>query len=269
MTDSTVTNGVNPEFRVGEVLSQTFSTYFGNFFKFLAVSFIGYVVIIGGVGLITGSGLMMSDRSGEISPFVAPGQFFLNFLLTMVAAAVIQASVTFGAVEHQAGRSATVLGMIKAGVRSAIPVVLATVVMSVLVFIGSIFLLVPGIIIWLMLSVTVPAIVSEKLGMADGLKRSQELTTGFKWQVFAAFLVVLIAIWLFQILLATVMVGAGASMLGSNGGSSILALVVTILSIAMGSLTYGLMGSTVAAVYTNLRAAKEGTSADEIAKVFA
>jgi len=267
MADSVSIESVKPEFRVGEVLSQTFGTYFGNFFKFLAVSFIGYVVIIGGVGLITGSGLMIS-QSAAANPLVAPGQFFLNFLLMMIAAAVIQASITFGAVEHQAGRTASVVGMMKAGVRSVIPVVLATVVMSILVAIGSVFLLVPGIIIWLMLSVTVPAIVSEKLGMADGLKRSQDLTTGFKWQVFGAFVVVMIAIWLFQIFLGMLLIGLGTTVSAGGSGGSVLAVVIMIVSIAMGSLVYGLMGSAVAAVYTNLRAAKEGTSVDEIAQVF-
>jgi uncharacterized membrane protein len=55
---------------------------------------------------------------------------------------------------------------------------------TLIISLGSVFLLVPGVILSLMFAVCVPAAVVEGLGPFAALKRSYELTKGFKGRIF-------------------------------------------------------------------------------------
>ncbi|TNE64348.1 MAG: hypothetical protein EP335_07750 [Alphaproteobacteria bacterium] len=256
---------VLPEFRVGDVLSQTFSTLFGNFFKIVLLGILFYVVF----------GLVMMLFTGSFSAAVEGGlgsngalpsvPLFVGYILGMVVLSMaIQAAITYGAIEFQAGRRAPLGAMLRVGMGSIVSVIIASIIIGIAVGIGSLLLLIPGIIIWLMMSITIPVIVAEGKGPFDAMERSASLTKGYKWSVFGSYIVVMIVAWLIDIVLTF----AGGLIAGIAGASGAQQTVLLIVAVVSGALFYGLNACCVASIYTGLRAAKEGTGVDEIAKVF-
>jgi len=253
-----------PPFRVGKVLSDTFQTFFGNFFRFWAVSLLLIVPTVLGFWAL---GAFMIPDPDAPAPAATTG-FFISFFGTLawafVSIAVMMAAVTYGAIEYQTGRKAPLSDMLKMALRSLFPVVVAMVLSGILYMIGWLLFIVPGIIVAMMLCVTIPAIVAEGLGPFKGLHRSRELTTGFKWPIFGCLLVMLVVVQVANFALMIPMMFTGTTALDPSVTGWIIKAATFIL---MGSM-YAFMGSGVAAIYTNLRTAKEGVSADDIAAVF-
>lgn len=264
MTDTAGATGVLPEFRVGTVLSQTFSTFFSNFPKFFGISVLFYLP----VAVFT---YFYSDPQA-VADMAAGGDFgammrkiFLVAILSMAVLAVIQASITYGAIEHQANRTASVTGMLSAGLQAILPVIAASILVSILYMLGAMLLLVPGIIVLVMMSVTTPVIVAEKKGPIAAMGRSRELTKGYKWQVFGVFVVLFVVLY-GVMTVGGLLVGLGFADISQQNGNS---FTLSLFSLVSTGAYYALISSCVASVYSNLRAAKEGTSADDIAQVFA
>ncbi|WP_286829052.1 MULTISPECIES: hypothetical protein [Kordiimonas] len=253
-----------PSFRVGKVLSDTFAIFFANFFRFWAVALV--VMAPTAIGFWA-MGVFMGPAPDAPMP-ADPIGFFISFFGTLAwvlaSIAVMMAAVIYGAIEYQTGRKAPLVDMLKVGVRSGVPVVVAMVLSVILYMIGWMLFIVPGIIVAMMLCVTVPAIVAEKLGPLKAIRRSRELTSGFKWPILGCFLVMAVVAQVVNLALMMPMIlGSTVNVTPGTVGFVYSAVTTTL----MGSV-YVFFGSGVASIYTNLRAAKEGTSADDIAKVF-
>ncbi len=255
-----------PSFRVGQVLSDTFATFSGNFIRFWAVSLLIFVPIIFGSGLVWAliaiSGVDPASAADEVTGVWVAFIFMIGG--TFLATFIMMSAICYGAVEFQAGRKAQFMDMLKAAVRALVPVVIAAVLTGILYFIGLILLIVPGLIVLLMLSVATPAIVFERLGPLKGLRRSRELTSGYKWQILGCFILMVLVTTVVNILVMIPLSFITVAIPGEAAAQIVSGIVSLILSGAY----YGFMGSGVAAIYTNLRAAKEGASADDIAAVF-
>jgi len=59
-----------------------------------------------------------------------------------------------------------------------------SIVVAILVLLGLLLLIVPGIIIAMVLSFALYAIVDQKVGVFESLSMSNKMTTGYKWQLF-------------------------------------------------------------------------------------
>lgn len=255
-----------PPFRVGKVLSDTFSTFFANFLRFWALSLTAFAPMLVVMVLV---GVMAAAVGRDAAPapdaaFGSVGVFIVMMALMFVAVFHMMAAISYGAVEYQAGRKATFSAMFKAGLRALVPVLIAGILTGILYMIGAILLIVPGIIVLLMLSVATPAIVFERLGPFEGLRRSRELTSGHKWSILGFFILMFLVMMVANILIMMPLSLVSLTMPGEVG----IQLVSGLASLLLTGAYYGFMGSGVASVYTNLRAAKEGASADDIAKVF-
>ncbi|TGU41990.1 hypothetical protein EN829_072995, partial [Mesorhizobium sp. M00.F.Ca.ET.186.01.1.1] len=81
-------------------------------------------------------------------------------------------------------------------VQIAIRFLLPTLAIGLLVGIGSalamIALIVPGIILWLGWSMSVPVLIQEQLGVFGSMSRSRALTKGNRWSLFGLFLILVI-----------------------------------------------------------------------------
>lgn len=266
MSDHAPAGVLAPEFTVGSVLSRTFSTFFGNFFKFLILGLALYFPIIIASFALTGS-FVVDMMAGANMP---EGNFWVIFVIVMLVSAatvaVVQAAVAYGAIEYLSGRSAGIGAMLKTGVRLIVPLVIAGIIAYIVMMLGFILLLIPGIIVAVMLSVTVPVIVAENAGPFKALERSSALTSGYRWQIFGAFVVVFVIALVLQFVF-TFLLGMTA-LLGSDPFVSGTGIAAGIFALLQNALYYAFIGSLVASIYTGLRAAKEGAGADEIAKVF-
>jgi len=264
MSDTIAAASVLPEFRVGKVLGQTFSIFFNNFLAFfgIAVAFYAPAALFDYFFYDPQEITVLAKSDGVRGIW---GQVLVSLGLNLVVMAMIQTALLYGAIEYQAGRRVGLSVMLQTVLRALVPVIIAALLVSILSILGMLFLLIPGIIILVMMSMTTPAIVVEKLGPIAAMKRSSALTSGYKWPVFGVFLVLVV-------LLYAVMIGVGLVM-GLGLDEIVMqdeqTMTLSLWQLLSSGAYYALIGSCVVAVYTNLRAAKEGATADEVADVFA
>jgi hypothetical protein len=178
------------ELDLGDVLGRSFSLYKRNFLKYFLV-FLSIQAII---GLLT-TLVMLAFPIPKLSPTATP-QEALNFLPVLLAALFLQLTLTlvvswlFSSISTGATIRFTsdVLqkgqGDMQASLGytlSKLPPILAVgLVTGLLTFLGAIALIVPGIILAIMFSLSLPVLLIENAGVLDSMGRSR-LLVGNRW----------------------------------------------------------------------------------------
>ncbi|WP_217570175.1 hypothetical protein [Mesorhizobium sp. GbtcB19] len=176
-------------------------------------------------------------------------------LVAFVCSLLLQSALVRATIEDLNGKRPSFGDCIQIAIRFLLP----TLAIGLLVYFGSILamvaLIVPGIILWLGWSMSVPVLIQERRGVFGSMSRSRALTKGSRWSLFGLFLILIIIAMIVQwgMLLLLVLFGGIIAEIGA-------ALVQTVVSMVL---------SIAAAVsYVELRQAKEGTSIDELAEIF-
>ena len=116
---------------------------------------------------------------------------------------------------------------------------LLSIVVGILVAIGFVFLIIPGIILTLMWIVSTPAMMVENKGVFDSMGRSSELTKGNRWRILDVGLLLLIAY--FVVAMIVVLLTAITPILGIIGGIAVLVAVYPYLAIIVSVLYFNLV----------------------------
>jgi hypothetical protein len=242
MTDIAMEAGT---FRLADVFSKTFAIYGRRFVPFIVLTVIAsipsYIAIF-----VIGS----PARPGEFSA----GQAALS-LLDFVTKSFVSGAVIYGVVQDLRGRTFSIGDSLRIALDRFLPLIGVAVCVVIAIGLGTILLIVPGLMLACMFFVATPACVAERIGVFESLSRSRALTKGHRWQVFGLFLLLIVA----GIIIAAV-VGAIAFTAGWLG--------VVIFSQALGVLLSSFNGVIVSVFYYELRVAKEGVDIEKIASVF-
>ncbi|TIP07419.1 MAG: hypothetical protein E5X90_19990, partial [Mesorhizobium sp.] len=119
-------------------------------------------------------------------------------LISFVFTLLLQSSLVRATVEDLNGRRPSFGDSVQIAIRFLLP----TLAIGLLVGIGSalamIALIVPGIILWLGWSMSVPVLIQERLGVFGSMSRSRALTKGNRWSLFGLFLVLVIIAMVIQ-----------------------------------------------------------------------
>jgi hypothetical protein len=141
----------------------------------------------------------------------------------------------------QDGRLDSSVGQLFASIA---PVVITLLAVSLLfglgVAIGFVLIVIPGLFLLTIWSVTAPVVVLERTGVLDAFKRSHELVRGNGWSVFAVILVVFVGLAIVSTFAAILSSGLG------DVGSAIVSWLVT-------SATAPISALTAAVLYLTLR----------------
>lgn len=140
------------------------------------------------------------------------------------------------------------------------PLIWLALVSGILLTIGYLLLVIPGIYFTVAWSVAVPALVFERIGPLAALQRSQDLVAGRWWATFAALLVALVLIVGLTFVIDLIL---GA--IASSGTVDVLLLVSAIARTISALLTYPLLAAVSAVIYVDLRARKEGPTGGGLA----
>jgi hypothetical protein len=222
--------GVARELSLGELVSKTFELYRRDFSKYLVL----FAVVEAVVGVLT-----MLVRQAVVVPAALPvdatPQQFLNwmpgFLGAVTALIALTAIVSWaffplsygGAVKMASEQIVTGKADLGGSIRFAVSRIVwiwaVEIVVGIIVSLGFIALLVPGVVLAMMFSLTLPVIIIEKAGF-ESMGRSRKLV-GQRWLKTLALFIVLGII----VIVATVIVDAIS---GPFGAASI--LVSSILS---------------------------------------
>ncbi len=191
---------IRNELSLGDVIERTFSLYMRNFLKYFAV-FLTFQAVIGVL-----STLVMLAFPLPTLPPNATSQQALNFLPGLLAALFLQLALTlivawvFGSISTGTAIRFT-SGVLQKGqaelkaslgytVSKLLPILALGLITGILTFLGALAFIVPGIILGIMFSLSLPVLLIENAGVIDSLGRSRKLV-GSRWLKTFGLLIVL------------------------------------------------------------------------------
>ena len=269
------------DFRIGHVLSLSWSVFSRNFLKF---------------GLISGVAALprlMFARAAPVNvanPFANWKNLAIAFALLMLLSLLGQAIVLHAATQHMRRKPVSLLDSVKVALARFLPLLgiglLVTLAFAgvVLLAIASVSVLatipgarptvliplaiigwsVPFLFLFIMWSVAVPACVIERLGPFRSLRRSRALTKGHRWKLLALLLVGLVG-GLLSSLTAGVLLGTTIAAVGPGSPWTIGIQIIGRIWNAFWTAIFMVL---IAVTHRDLRVAKEGLDTDQVATVF-
>lgn len=256
------------EFSVGNVFSRGFGAIGSNPGVFFGASLL--------FGALPGSAITLIRHAiGFDNPF----QAFANkgavtigiafsllglFFYLVSAGALVRATVA-----ASEGRQARLGECAAIGARSALPLLLLFILLLVGVWVGTVLFIVPGIILFTMWSVAVPALVEERIGILAAFGRSRYLTKGARWRVFGVNLVLLVLLIVVSSVFWLLLRGAMPALTPADPRNFHLPIGLALAQIVLGTLVNMLWSAIQNALYVELREAKDENTPDHLAAVFA
>jgi len=220
---------------VGAIVSESFSILFGNIVPIAITSFVPIVLGLLISGLFVGMPVAMGFEEPNFLLGTSVVIGFIGSTLVQVAVyGVIIAALVQLAYDAKLSRPISYKKYAKAAIATLVPNVVQMLIVGILATIGFLFFIIPGLWIYGVYSVLVPAIVIERAGFG-AMRRSQALTKEYRWPVIGAVLLVLIC----------------ASLLN----------MAAVFGVALISIS-------VALIYARLREIKEGVGVDNLVAVF-
>lgn len=252
---------------LGEVLDRTFSLYKRNFWLFIGITALPFLILLvlrvglasfqtANVGVARTGGTAPVISSGVIAGAITAGVIFGFLYLVLIGAA--QAATVFAVSDLYLGRPASVRGSYGRVGGKALRVIAILILVSLSVGVGFILLIIPGFILLCRTALSVPASMLEDSKSIRSIERSMELTKGHALQLFLIFLLVwfltYVAALVFQVPFVYLQTEAIKAHQALSFGVLILQNLATFLSEVLiapiGTIAFCLM-------YYNLRVRKE------------
>ncbi|MFN3473637.1 MAG: hypothetical protein ACK4ZW_06275 [Blastomonas sp.] len=238
-------------------ISNVFSNTFGVIVRH-APLFLGLSLIIVGLPQL-GIGMFVTPQSADpMVTFGSPTAFLttmIGYVVFLFLSIVLQASLIVASANDLAGRPVNFGECVSRAVAKLFPLIGLGIVVAIGVSIGFVFLIIPGVILYLMWMVAVPVLMVENLGVFDSLSRSAALTKGSRWKLLG----LIVVFFIFSMIIA---IPIGVISLISTSLSLVSSALLSTVSAAVGA-------AGIAAIYIELRGSKEGTNSDQLASVFA
>ena len=171
------------DFRVGHVISRSFALLFRHFLTFFIITLIAFSPLL----LMRGAA-----ANAEADPVQTLITLGVSFVLLMVLSMFSSAIILHGTFQDMRNRPVNLLESLKVAFRRLLPLIVLALLETVLLMLGILLLVVPGLILYTMWLVAVAACVVERTGPWRSLRRSQELTKGHRWKIFGLFLLLLL-----------------------------------------------------------------------------
>jgi uncharacterized membrane protein len=201
-----------------------------------------------------------------------------------VVAFILLSMITQGAlvratVAYSQGRKASFAESAMAGLAVVLPLFLLALLSALGFVVGLLLLVVPGIMLYVMWSVAAPALVEERLGPIEAIRRSHYLTRGARWKIFAVMLVLVVIYWLFTTatqMLSMMFLAPGPMEVdvGDPGmdpmrdAMSSFMVGVLMVNVVSGTITSAFWGVMMSSFYVELRNWKDGPQTEQLAEIF-
>ncbi|MEO7179121.1 MAG: hypothetical protein ABIW83_09770 [Allosphingosinicella sp.] len=252
---------------IGRVFSRAFGTIGSNPLATLGIAFL-FSALPSLLFAFAGQILRVESLSvlGALG-VVAVGIFSAVVAITL--AMVTQGALVRATVAFSEGRKASLGESASAGLKVALPLFLLGLGSALGIAVGFVLLIVPGVILYVMWSVAAPALVEEDLGPTDAFGRSNYLTNGARWKIFALTLIGLVLYWMFSGLVAMLSIAwyGGVDGFAQSLGAGLPMGYLAVNAIA-GTITSAVWGVIQTSLYVELRNWKDGPRTDSLANIF-
>lgn len=241
------------EFSISNVFTNTFGVIARN-----AAIFLGLSLVIVGLPQL-GIGMYVTPAASDPTAlFTSAGAIvtsIIGYFVFLFLSIILQASLIVASANDIAGKPVNFGECVSRAVAKLLPLIGLGIIIAVGISIGLVMLIIPGIILYLMWMVAVPAMMVENLGVGGALSRSAALTSGSRLKLLGLIVVFIIFSWIIAIPIGLV---------------SLISPSLSIVSSALLSTVSAAVGAAgIAAVYIELRGTKEGASTEQLASVFA
>jgi hypothetical protein len=246
LADGHAGQAADRDFRLGPVLARTFSI--------LRRHPLAFLLLYGVASLLLNVPVTFTNDESPAAAVVMA--MIIAQALFIVFNVFAGAAVVDIVIDEMRGRPADMSKALRVAGRRFLPALGATIAVVGLAILGFALLIVPAAVVVSRLFVVVPACVVEGLGPAQSMRRSAELTKGYRWRIFA--------LW-FAILMAEIIVQMELDQAMRPFGYFALVLAPQVL---WDVLVSAFAAVAAAVTYRDLRVAKEGVDPDQIVTVF-
>jgi len=240
--------------RLADVFGKSFAIYARRFVPFIILTVISSIPNYIAIFALGTPGF--GSPADAFSAGVARG---ILTLMEFVTRSLVSGAVMYGVIQELRGRAFSVGGSLRIALDRFLPMLGVGISTAILIGLGSVLLIVPGLILTCMYYVSMPACVAENTGVSKSMSRSSFLTKGYRWQVFGTFLLMLVAGIIISLIIRAIIGGVF-----SLGGRSAFLLATQVAGAIFGAFN----GVLVSVFYYELRVAKEGVDIEKIAGVF-
>lgn len=242
---------------VGSIVGESFSILFRNIFAVMLLAFVPALLSLVVSGVLNGWGYAVGVADAQGGGFGILAETIINSAIY----GIITALLVQLAYDAKLDREIRIKSYVGPAVRSAVTIALLSFAVGILAGLAMIALILPGLWVYAVYAVVAPTVVIEGVGYG-GMKRSAELTKGYRWPIVGVIVLVGISTVLLSGALLFAVVFVSEALFGDT-----LFLTIIIASLAV-AVVYGLIGISVSLIYARLREIKEGVSVDQIASVF-
>jgi hypothetical protein len=242
------------DFRVGRVLIRAWQILAANFFFFFIVTIIVALPMAVLEIDLRSPGFGWSAELGRSSPTFG-WSFAIAFILGSILHTIGQAVLLFGAFQSLRGDQVRPIEALRRALSRFFPLAGLGILSTLGVGVGTILLVVPGLILAVMWAVVVPVCVVERLGPTASMSRSFDLTRGHRWKLSGIMIPLLAVQEIGRRLVPFLLAPAG--------------LVVMSLGVVLwAALWIAYWNCVLIMTYHDLRVAKEGVDTAQIAAIF-
>jgi hypothetical protein len=216
------------------------------------------------------------DPSAAFANLFSPLRIGLGVAATLIGIvgnAALQGAVIHGSVSDLSGKRATFNECLTTGLRYFLPLFCIGLIVAICCFFGYLVFVVPGVLLGLAWCMAAPAEVIERTGIFASLSRSADLTRNHRGAIFG-----LIIIFFGSVFIVQMVINAADTMaLGFSGAMTTRAglpdmrnfiAVQSVVAVVLQVVVSSLSAAGLAAIYFELRQAKEGVGVDQLAAVF-
>jgi hypothetical protein len=246
--------GDDRKIEIGRVVQQGFDALSRQTVPYLLLA-----LLLSGVPNGVMNWLLLRSAAGGDTTSASSPLFVLGWLVATLSGYLLQAVIVRSAILQLGGNPPDLAGSVGRAFRLILPMIGLAICSAFLMGVGFLLLVVPGIIVYIALIVSVPALIEEG-GVFHSMRRSRELTRGSRGRIF-----LLLILFLIAYLLAWGVTAAIGAALGVSDDalvqSALQALSVTVITVLGSAMS--------AALYFELRTVKEGATVQGLAEVFA
>ncbi|MCP4291333.1 MAG: hypothetical protein GY780_05800 [bacterium] len=238
------------EFTVGQVLSNSFSLFFKNF---------GFMIVLGLLASLPATSATLWPDNWLI--------FFGGNLFGLVSSLLLQGIVVFAVFQGLSGQKVDFAESLSIALRRALPLLGVSLASSFIIGLGTLFLVIPGVVFYTMFWVSAPICIVERIGVGDALQRSGFLTSGYRMGIFLITLVVglmMMVLGLVQAGIQLFLVSSGTVEMGFSLGG----LIFVFLSALVSGFSIAFNAVVVTVGYYTLRHEVEGVAVKDLESVF-
>jgi hypothetical protein len=203
---------------LGDILMAAFEIYKNNATKLIVIVAVVVVPLQFISKLLTG--VVFAPKKEQILignnisiSTIAPRSFFVGLLVALVALLItvvitsaLQAAITRAAAQTSVGEAVDVAESYRFGFKRFGSVLGASIVVGIVVVVGFLLLIVPGVYFFTIFAVTIPVVVIEGQGVGAAMSRSAALAKGNFWHVLGT------------VIVAAILAGIVSGIIGAIGG---------------------------------------------------